>query len=217
MAMRIMLVDDHKMFREALRAMLEKEPDMEVVAEAGDGPEAVRLAGESAPDVVCMDIGLPGMNGIETTRRVLAACPQAKIVALSAHSEERYVLDMMQAGAKGYVIKANAGEELLRAIGTVCRNGTYLCPDIAGAVAGAAFGGQKDETRAQSSADRLGARERQVLQLVAEGLTSVEIADRLHIAQSTVDVHRRNIMRKLDLHNVADLTRYALRIGLVND
>jgi len=216
MVMRIMLVDDHKMFREALRAMLEKEPGMAVVAEAGDGPEAVRLAQEASPDVVCMDIGLPGMNGIEVTRRMLAACPAAKVVALSAHTEERYVLDMLQAGAKGYVIKANAGEELLRAIGTVCRNGTYLCPDIAGAVTEAVFAAQKDDSRAQS-ADRLGARERQVLQLVAGGLTSVEIADRLHIAQSTVDVHRRNIMRKLDLHNVADLTRYALRVGLVSD
>ena len=213
--LRILLVDDHKMFREALRAMLEKEPGLEVVAEAGDGPEAVRLAWETSPDVACMDIGLPGMNGVEATRALLAACPAIKVIALSAHAEQRFVLDMMNAGAAGYVIKANAGEELLRAISAVHDNRTYLCPDIAGAVTGALFAGR--EERPRPLADRLGARERQVLGLVAEGFTSAQIADSLRIAQSTVDVHRRNIMRKLDLHSVADLTRYALRAGLVSD
>ena len=213
--LRILLVDDHKMFREALRAMLEKEPGLEVVAEAGDGPEAVRLAWEASPDVACMDIGLPGMNGVEATRALLAACPAIKVIALSAHAEQRFVLDMMNAGAAGYVIKANAGEELLRAISAVHDNRTYLGPDIAGAATGALFAGR--EERPRPLADRLGARERQVLGLVAEGFTSAQIADSLRIAQSTVDVHRRNIMRKLDLHSVADLTRYALRAGLVSD
>ena len=213
MNLRIMLVDDHKMFREALRGMLERQRGLEVVAEAGDGLEVVRLAQETSPNVVCMDIGLPGINGVEATRRLLTACPAVKVIALSAHTEQRYVVDIMNAGATGYVIKANAGEELLRAISTVGSNRTYLCPDVAGAMTGALLA----EEPLTPLADQLGARERQVLQMVAEGFTSVQIADRLHIAQSTVDVHRRNIMRKLDLHSVADLTRYALRAGLVSN
>jgi DNA-binding NarL/FixJ family response regulator len=157
-----------------------------------------------------MDIGMPGMNGIETTRRLVAACPGVKVIALSAYSDQRFVLDMMRAGASAYVTKAEAGDELLRAINAVRQNRNYFCPDVANVVAGAlSSGGDQGKLSAQ-----LGARERQVLQLVAEGCTSAQIADQLHIAASTVEVHRRNIMRKLNMHSVAELTRYAIHSGL---
>ncbi|MDP4030410.1 MAG: response regulator transcription factor [Gallionella sp.] len=207
---RILLVDDHQMFRDALRSLLEKMPNLEVVGETGDAFEVVKLARKTLPHIVCMDIGMPGMNGIETTRHLIAACPQVKVIALSTYSDQRYVVDMMNAGASAYVTKAEAADELLRAVGSVRRNRKYLCPDVAEAVTG----GMSQQSSADVSG-KLGDRERQVLQLVAEGLTSTMIAGRLYIAPSTVDVHRRNIMRKLNLHNVADLTRHAISNGFV--
>jgi two-component system NarL family response regulator len=157
-----------------------------------------------------MDIGMPGMNGIETTRLLLAAFPAIKVIALSTYSEQRYVMDMLNAGASAYVTKAEAADELLRAISAVQNNRKYLCPDVAEAVTGALT--QQSDT---ASSSKLGNRERQVLQLVAEGLSSTMIANRMNIAPSTVEVHRRNIMRKLNLHKVADLTRYAISNGIV--
>lgn len=210
MTVRILLVDDHQMFRDALRSLLGKAPDLEVVAETGNGLEVVDLARKTCPDVVCMDIGMPGMNGIEITRCLIAACPDVKVIALSAYSDQRFVVDMMRAGASAYVTKGEAGDELLRAINAVRQNRNYFCPAAANVVAGAlSGGGEQGELRAQ-----LGARERQVLQLVAEGYTSLQIAEQLHIAASTVEVHRRNIMRKLNKHSVAELTRYAIQSGL---
>jgi two-component system NarL family response regulator len=214
MKLRVLLADDHQMFRDALRIMLEMEADLEVVAETGDGLEVVRLARETTPDIVCMDIGMPGMNGIDTTRRLLAVSPSIRVIALSAYSERSYVVGMLDAGAMAYVTKAEAGDELVRAIQAVRQNRTYLCPDAAATVMNTLIGHNVDEPT--GTIHRLGPRERQVLQLLAEGHSSGEIAAHLNIAQATVDVHRRNIMRKLDLHCVADLTRYAIRIGLVS-
>lgn len=213
MTLRILLADDHQMFRDALRSLLEKDPRLEVAAETGDGLEVLRLVGKMSPDIVCMDINMPGMNGIETTRQISAAWPSVRVIALSAYSEPQYIQDMMNAGAVAYVTKAAAGAELLRAIDAVSRDRTYLCPDATDAIKGILAG----HGAATKDAVRLGARERQVLQWVAAGCTSAQIADQLHIATSTVEVHRRNIMRKLDLHSVAELTRYAIRNGLVPD
>jgi len=213
MTLRILLADDHQMFRDALRSLLEKDPRLEVAAETGDGREVLRLVGEMSPDIVCMDINMPGMNGIETTRQISAAWPSVRVIALSAFSEPQYIQDMMNAGAVAYVTKAAACAELLRAIDAVNRDRTYLCPDATDAIKGILAG----HGSATKDAARLGARERQVLQWVAAGRTSAQIADQLHIATSTVEVHRRNIMRKLDLHSVAELTRYAIRNGLVPD
>lgn len=210
----VLLADDHKLVRDALRMMLEKEPDIKVVAEAGSGTEVPQLVRQTNADVVCMDIAMPGMNGIETTERLLAICPSVKVIGLSAYADQRFILDMLQAGAVGYVTKGDAGEELLRAIRAVCRQQTYLCPAAAAAVTGA-MRGNVPQSRLRGG--QLGARERQVLQLVAEGHTSPGIAQILHIAPSTVEVHRRNLMRKLDLHNVAELTTYALSCGLVGN
>lgn len=214
MMVRILLADDHQLFREALRMMLENESTMKVVAETGDGLEVVKLARATHPDVVCMDIGLPGMNGIETTRRLIAACPEVKVIGLSAFYDQRYVVEMLDAGATGYVTKAAASAELLRAVKAVQLGQKYLCPDAAAAVTPGLPG--HDGQQEAGGAASLGARERQVLQLIAEGHSSPQISVRLHIAPSTVDVHRRNIMRKLDLHSVADLTRFAIRNGLTS-
>lgn len=209
---RIILADDHQMFRHALRALLEKETRMTVVAEASSGNELLDIARQVQADVVCMDIGMPGMNGIEATRRLIALQPGIKVIGLSAYSDRQFVMDMLNAGATGYVTKAEAGEELIRAIHTVRLGRTYLCPDVAATVTNALM----DNAQMHASAPRISSRERQVLQLIAEGHTSARIAERLHVAPSTVEVHRRNIMRKLDLHSVADLTRYAIRNGIAS-
>lgn len=203
---RVLLADDHQMFREALSHLLQSQPDMEVVGQAGDGLQVLDLARETQPQIVCLDISMPGMEGTEVTRRLRTVLPQVKVVALSAFSDQQYVLDMLNAGACGYVTKAEASEELLRAIRTVLGGRTYLCPDVAGVVTGALVG----QGGVPKSTAVLGARERQVLKLVAEGCTSVQIADMLGIASSTVEVHRRNIMRKLGRHSVAALTRYVV-------
>lgn len=203
---RVLLADDHQMFREALCHLLHSQPDMEVVGQVGDGTQVVELARTVQPQIVCMDIGMPGMDGTEVARQLLAALPQVKVVALSAYSDQQYVLDMLNAGASGYVTKAEASDELLRAIRAIMRGRTYLCPDVAGVVTGALF----SQGGAARPSAVLGARERQVLKLVAEGCTSNQIADMLNIAPSTVEVHRRNIMRKLGRHSVAALTRYVV-------
>jgi len=212
MKLRVLLADDHQMFREAMRILLERESQLEVVAETGDGLEVVRLACEISPHIVCMDIEMPGMNGIETTRRITAACPLVKVIGLSTFSDQQYVLDMMNAGASAYVTKAAAGVELLRAIDAVSRNRAYFCPDAADAIRGVL---SKHGDQEKLPGAKLGARECQVLQLVAEGYTSARIGDQLGIVLSTVEVHRRNIKRKLDIHSVAELTRYAIRNGLI--
>jgi len=203
---RVLLADDHQMFREALCHLLQSQPDMHVVGQTGDGMQVLDLARKTDPQIVCMDISMPGMDGAEVTRMLRATLPQVMVVALSAYSDQPYVLDMLNAGASGYVTKAEASDELLRAIRTVLRGRIYLCPDVAGVVTGALVekGGAARPTAV------LGARERQVLKLVAEGCTSNQIADMLNIAPSTVEVHRRNIMRKLGRHSVAALTRYVV-------
>lgn len=214
MTLRIMLADDHQMFREALRLLLERNPDFAVVAETGDGLEVFRLARDTSPNIVCMDIDMPGLNGIEITRQVTSAFPLIKVIALSTFSDRGYVTDMLNAGASAYVTKAEAGVELLRAIDAVRRNRSYLCPDATDAVTEAMFGQADDK---QPPGIKLGAREVQVLQMVAVGLTSAQIAERMDIALSTVEVHRRNIMRKLNVDSVVGLTRYAIRNGLVSN
>jgi two-component system NarL family response regulator len=206
MTIRILIADDHQMVRELLCHVLQAQPDWEVVAQTGDGLQVIPLIQTTAPHVVCMDISLPGMNGIEITRSILQQWPLIKVVALSAHDDQRHVLDMLDAGASAYVTKLEASTEVLNAVRAVLRNRTYLCPDVAGVVTDNLLG---RNGRARSSVV-LGERERQVLKLVAAGHTSGQIAQQLLIATATVEVHRRNIMRKLDRHSVAELTRYVV-------
>jgi DNA-binding NarL/FixJ family response regulator len=214
MSTRILLVDDHQMMRDGLRSILESEDDLDVVGEAGNGHEAVEMNRTLRPDVIVMDIGMRDLNGIDATQQIKAERPQAKVIALSTYSDESYVLSMLEAGASGYVLKESAVEEMRRAIRSVAEGHHYLSPEVAGSVVAARLRGP---TESRDSAHTLLApRERQILQLLAEGHTSSEIAQRLHIATTTVDSHRRNIMRKLDLHSVAELTKYAIREGLTS-
>jgi DNA-binding NarL/FixJ family response regulator len=209
MTVRIVLVDDHQMLRDGLRAIIDSNPALEVVGEAADGRTAIELASAFRPDVVVMDVVMPGMNGIEATHRIVSESPATKVVALSIYADKRYVAKMLEAGASAYVLKAAAHGLLLEAIRVVMRGGVYLSPEI---------GPLADDGRppADSAFRSLGSREREVLQLVAEGKTSLEIAALLHIAVKTVETHRQNIMRKLGIHRLADLVKYALREGLTS-
>jgi two-component system NarL family response regulator len=205
-----MLVDDHTLVREALRTVLDQDSGMQVVAEVGDGDTALGAAAELAPDVVVMDVALPGLSGIETTRRLLARHPGIRVLALSTYLDRRIIQQMLDAGASGYIAKSAAGAELKQGIRNVVNGRSYLCSEVAALVAA----GLRDRGSA-TSPEALSRRETQVATLLAEGKSAPDIAAELHIAASTVDVHRRNLMRKLDLHNVVELTRYAIRNGLI--
>jgi DNA-binding NarL/FixJ family response regulator len=211
--MRILLADDHRMMRDGLRAVLEKD-GIEVVGEAANGREAVEQAIALAPDVVVMDIAMPELNGIDATRRIVSELPHAKVIALSMSADRRYVMAMLEAGASGYLLKNAASDELLRALEVVMRGETYLSPSIAGGVVGRAIvPGAPTSARAEK---QLTPRERQVLQLLAEGKSSKEIATTLQIALPTVETHRRQLTAKLNLRTIAELTKYAIREGITS-
>ncbi|MCP4657015.1 MAG: response regulator transcription factor [bacterium] len=214
MKKRILLADDHQIVREGLRSLFAKEEDLEVVAEAENGRKAVRLALDLAPDVVVMDVAMRDLNGIEATRQILAKRPTTKVLALSIHSNKRFVVEVLKAGASGYLLKDCAFEELVHAIRAVIANQSYLSPEITGAVIDDVVRGMP--VNGDSASLRLSNREREVLQLLAEGRSAREIAHRLHVSVKTVDTHRRHIMKKLNLHSVAELTKYAIREGLTS-
>ena len=210
MTVRVLLADDHRLLRELLREQLQKEPDIEVVSEASSGRELMEQLAARSPDLVVLDIAMPGLNGIDAMAELAARHPAVKVICLSGYSDRRYVRAMLKAGAAGYVVKSAAGTELLRAIRAVAAGQSYLCPEAAAAMV--------RDVRARGGASgglgSLGKREMQVLQLLAEGNRSSSIAEKLSISVATVDTHRRNIMRKLDLHTVAELTKFAIREGL---
>ena len=210
--MNIVLVDDHKMIRDGLRAVLEREEDLRVAGEAADGREALELCWSLRPDVVVMDIGMPNLNGTEATRQLLSREPRMKIVALSMNQDGHYVREMFQAGAWGFCVKSSAGEELVRAIRSVSKDERYVSPAVASTVVDALAAGFKSPSR--EGRTLLTPREREVLQLVSEGLTSKEIAVRLDLAVSTIETHRKQLMAKLNLRTVAELTKFAVRVGL---
>lgn len=205
----VVLVDDHRLVREALRDALARESGVRVVAEVGEGEAAIACVRELRPDVVVLDIGLPDLNGIDVAARIRKLRTSTRIVALSAYSDKRFVTEMLRAGASAFVSKAAAGTELVIAVRAVAAGDGYLSPDVTGAVVSEVLGGDEGEST------RLGRREREVLRMIAQGARSQTIAESLHISLATVEVHRRNIMRKLDLHSVAELTRYAVREGIV--
>ncbi len=209
--MKILLVDDHKMLRDGLRAILQAEGII-VVGEAATGREAIALAHQLRPEIVVMDISMPDLNGVDATRRLVTELPGTKVVALSMNADRRYVVAMFEAGAVGYLLKNAASEELVLALRTVAGDLTYISPGIAAILVDSSLA-----PASQSRGDRpLSPREREVLQLLAEGNSSKDIANRLSLAVPTVETHRRQIMDKLNLRTVAQLTKYAVREGITS-
>jgi len=213
MCIKVILADDHKIVRNGLRSLLEKDLHMEVIAEAADGREAVELTRKLKPDIIVMDLTMPDRNGIEATRQIVATTPGTKVLALSMHSDRRYIAGALDAGVSGYLLKHCAFDELIRAIQAVAANQTYLSPDIAHIVV---EGYANPSANTSSTLAVLTAREREVLQLVAEGKTAKAIASVLSVSIKTVETHRSQIMNKLDIHSVAELTKHAIREGITS-
>jgi len=211
---RVLLADDHTMFREGLRALFASEGDITVVGEASDGEEAVRKAGELLPDVVVMDIQMPTLNGIEATRRICGALPQVKVLVLSMYDDEEHVRRLLAAGASGCMLKRATSDELVRALREVVAGNMPLDPGIAAKVVKDYVRRVQGDEEAVAAGD-LTPRELEVLRLVAEGHTNQVIGERLGLSRKTVDVHRANLMRKLGFHEVTELVKYALRHGVI--
>ena len=209
MRRRMLLADDHDLVRQGLRALLEHQ-GMEVVAEASDGKQAARLAQELSPDVALLDWTMPLLNGLDAAREILRSCPKTRVILLTAHTEEGYVHEALQAGIHGYVLKSQAAPDLIQAIEEVLRGGIYLSPRVSRSIV------EAYKTRSGPPViDPLTAREREVLQLVAEGKTTKEVASMLCISVKTVESHRHRLMQKLQIHETASLTRYAIRRGMI--
>ena len=211
---RILLVDDHQIIREGLASLLERHPDMEVIQQAGDGHQAVSLSRDLKPDVVVMDLTMSGLSGIEATRQITNEVPGVKVLCLSVHDDTQFISAVLDAGASGYVHKDCAFDELIIAIHTVIGNQMYLCPRIAGTLV-EDYKAHRPESGA-SAFSKLTEREREIVQLLAEGQTTKEIADQLCLSVKTVGTHREHFMTKLHVHSIAQLTKYAIREGLTS-
>ena len=213
MPSRVVLVDDHVLIRAGLRALLHSLPNIEVIGEASDGHEAIEVIARQQPDVVIMDIGMPGLNGVDSTRRIVKQSPGTRVIILSMHANEEYVGRALEAGALGYVLKGAEPAELELVLKAVMRGETYLSPSIAKHLVQDYLSHRKDKTPPLPD---LTARQREVLQLVAEGCSTKDVANRLKLSVKTVDTHRSELMHRLDIHDVAGLVRYAIRTGLVS-
>jgi len=210
---RIMLADDHPLIREAIGHLVNSAPEFELVGEAASGKECLARVEELRPDILVLDIAMPEMNGEQVARELRHRLPELKIVALSGYTDRQFVRAMTRAGAKGYVVKSASGRELIQALRAVASGKNYLSPEVTGAVM--TLWEESAPIAELSAHDALGKREREVLKLIAEGHRSAKIASQMGIAVATVEAHRRNILRKLKLHSAADLTRYALRHGMI--
>ncbi len=214
MSTKILLADDHGIIREGLRSLLEKQDDIEVIGEAQDGRKAVTLVQELLPDIVIIDISMPNLNGIDATRQIMSVCPDVKVIALSIHSNRRFVAKMLKAGAKGYILKDSLFEELSQAIKTVSSGEVFLSPKLTSMVVNTYV--ERLATTTGPESEGLTDREREVLQLLAEGKTTKQIAVELHVTNKAIEANRRNIMRKLNINNLPELTKYAIREGLTS-
>jgi two-component system response regulator NreC len=208
MPIRVVLADDHALVRQGIKSVLERE-GLQVVAEASDGQEAIRQAKALSPDVIVMDIGMPTLNGMDAARELGKCCPKTKSILLTQHDEDQYVSEALSAGVKGYVLKSQVASDLIQAIQQVLKGQVYLSPGISAAVMAAV------QSKGQRPTDPLTARERQVLQLIAEGKSTKDVASLLGVSVKTAESHRSRLMQKLDIHETASLVRYAVKRGLV--
>jgi DNA-binding NarL/FixJ family response regulator len=213
MPLRVLLVEDHELVRSGIRALLESTGEAQVVGEANNGRRAIEVARELNPDIVLMDLAMSELNGIDATRQLIALMPDVKVIMLSMHADEQYLFEALKAGARGYVLKQGAFGELANAMRDVISGKTYLSPSLSPMVMGDYVRRAKGDFAAGAGA-ALSPREREVIQLIAEGNTSAEVAERLHISVRTVDSHRHNIMEKLQIKSIAGLTKFAIRSGL---
>lgn len=216
MTIRILLADDHALVREGMRHLIEHESDMEVIAEASDGQEALDLAGELRPDVVIMDITMPGLGGLEATDLLLQRLPDTRVLVLTMHDSYDYFFQVLKAGAVGYVLKGATGDELRNAVRSVYAGDVYIHPPIARRLVDD-YLQRIERGEAPDEYDGLTTRERQVLRLIGEGLTSQKIAEQLMLSANTVNTHRQHVMQKLNLHNRSELIRYAVRKGIIRE
>jgi DNA-binding NarL/FixJ family response regulator len=208
MQTRVLLADDHALFREGVKALLAAD-EFEIVAEVGNGQDAIQQARRHLPDVAILDVGMPGLNGVDAAREVLRASPRSKVIVLTMHKDHAYLAEALRSGARGYILKSRGAAELIEALREVARGGVFLSPGLSREVAESYLTGDKAE------GGPLSPREREVLQLIAEGKTTKEIAAALFISFKTVESHRQRMMSKLDIHETASLVRYAIRTGLV--
>ncbi len=212
--LRILLADDHRMFREGLRALVGSEPDMDVVGEADDGRAAVALAERLRPDLVLMDVSMPSLNGLQATERIKQNCPQMKVLALTRHADDGYLRQLLKAGVAGYVLKRSGSDELLRAVRAVAAGQSYLDPSVASSVITDAVG---RHTPGADAGKELSRREEQILQLIARGYANKEIAARLDVSVKTVEMHKANAMRKLGMTSRIDIVSYAILQGWLHE
>jgi DNA-binding NarL/FixJ family response regulator len=220
MSIRILLADDHKILREGLKSLIEKQPDMEVIAEAENGRSTVQLTRELSPDVLIIDVSMPDMNGIEATRQIISGATSARVLALSIHANRKFITEMLRAGASGYVLKECAFEELVKAVHAVFDGHIYLCNAINDLIVRDYLNKLKEGKPVSSEGSKafsiLTEREREVLQLLAEGKTTKEIAFSLHVSVKTIEAFRHNLMNKLGIYSIAGLTKFAVLEGLTS-
>ncbi len=210
----ILLADDHKILRHGLKQAIDNEEDMQVIAEARDGRTALKLTLEKNPDVIIMDVSMPDLNGMEASRQILAEHPDVKIIALSMHSERHYIMGMLKAGVSGYILKTNAFDELAAAVRSVTTGKAYLSREITGLVIESAV--KVNSGTPVTDSEKLSSREIEVLQLIAEGKTTAYMADHLNISRKTVETHRQNLKKKLNLKSIAELTKFAIKEGITS-
>lgn len=214
-AVRILIADDHEIVRRGLRALLEAQPEWEVVAEAVTGRDALEKAKQTTPDVAIVDVGMPELNGLETTRQLLKALPQTEVLILTMHENEQIVREVLDAGARGYVLKSDAGRDLVTAVEALCQHRTFFSSQISELLLNSYLRHPERPESGESPRSRLTAREREIVQLLAEGKSNKEVAAALNISIKTAETHRTNIMNKLDLRSVTELVRYAVRNNMV--
>jgi DNA-binding NarL/FixJ family response regulator len=214
-SVRILIADDHEVVRRGMRVLLESHPDWEVVGETANGREAVELAAALAPDVVVLDIPMPGLNGLEATRRIRSAVPGAEVLVLTVHESEQVVREVLDAGARGYVLKSDAGHDLVAAVDALAHRRPFFTSTVATMVLEGYLGRPAPASSGAPSGRRLTSRESEVVQLLAEGRSNKEVAETLGISVKTAEAHRSNVMRKLDLHSIGELVRYAVRNKMV--